>query len=180
MAPERLASEDEERHAEDVVGLGLGLRLLIAARALRGDVAPIVGGGKAEAGDHAGDRVDMVDLQLTPEEGRVDLPAVVQDSALRLGEEPADQGRRAVVNLERALQHDAAALVRPAPRVEIGILHLVFRIDAPLALALEAKLEGDPAQAYAISIGEREGRLESQVGVRTLVVRIHLDLLEIA
>src|SRR5262249_10933282 len=56
----------------------------------------------------------------------------------------------------------------------------IFRIDASLALALEAKLEGDPAQADAISIFEREGRLKGQVGIWTLVVRIHLDLPEIA
>ena len=86
-----------------------------------------------------------------------------------LGEQAADQRRRAVIDLERSLEHDAAPQVGPAPGVHVRVADLELRVGAALALALDAQLERDPAQPDVVAVRERERRIEGEEGVRDLL-----------
>src|SRR6186713_2312633 len=71
VAPELLAAEDEQRHAEDVVAR----RLLLARLERRGALAAEVGEERGRRApdllDHAGHRVRLVDLERPLEEAGV-------------------------------------------------------------------------------------------------------------
>src|SRR5262245_55329988 len=141
MAPERLALENEDRHAENLVRRRLLVRPLVLGHALAREVVAIRRLRQAEAGDNAGDGVRLVHLQLATEELVKYQAAVLQEAPLPLGEQPANERRRAVVDLERPLDDKSAGpQVGPAPRVEVGVPDLVLGIDAALALALEPQL----------------------------------------
>ncbi len=71
--------------------------------------------------------------------------------------------------------HQPAAHVGPAARVHVGVLHLVFGIDAALALALDAQLKRLPLQPDAVCVLEREGGIEGEKGIGALEVGIHFD-----
>src|SRR5262245_35877181 len=96
MAPERLALEDEDRHAEDLVRRRLLVRALVLGHALAPEVGAIRRLRQAEAGDDAGNGVRLVHLQLAAEELVEHQAAVLQEAPLPLGEQPADERRRAV------------------------------------------------------------------------------------
>ena len=91
-----------------------------------------------------------------------------------LRKQPAHQRRRCVVDLERALDHEAAAQVGPAACIEVRIPNLVFRVDAPLALALNPKLERAPVNTHLVLLLQLKPGIESQIRVRALVVGVHL------
>src|SRR5215472_2915678 len=78
-----------------------------------------------------------------------------------------------VINFQRAADPKAARF-RPAPRIHVGVFDLVLGIDAALALAFEAQLERNPSHPHIETLPERHARIERQVGVRTLEVRVHL------
>src|SRR5439155_27103096 len=97
--------------------------------------------GEANRRDHPRYRIRLVHLQLTAKEAFEHPAAVLQQSAVLLRKQPSHQRWRRVIDLERALDHEAAAQVGPAACIEVRIPNLVFRVDAPLALALNPKLE---------------------------------------
>jgi hypothetical protein len=179
VAPKRLLLEVKHRHAEHLVGHRLFLGALVIRWTLAGEIVPIALRGKSETLDHRGDRVGLVRRQLALEEQVEDLVAVVADLSMFLGIEPADQHRRGVEYLERAADHESAAHIRPAPRVHVGVFHFVFGILAALALAFEPQLERLPLQLDLVLVFERECRIESQEGIRTLEVRIHFHFFAI-
>ena len=114
MSPEALAAKDEDRDAEDVVGVRLLDAGLERGGAVAGEVGAVVGAGLAELGDQSGDLLGEVDLELAPEEARVDLLGVGAEEPVALGEQPADQRRGRIVDLERTLDRKAAAPGSPS------------------------------------------------------------------
>ena len=108
VAPERLALEDEDGHAEDLVGRGFFLRRLVVAHAVAGEIVAIGLLGQPHRRDHAGHGVRLVHLQLAAEELVEHDAAVLDEPPVLLGEQAADQRRCGVVDLERALDDEAA------------------------------------------------------------------------
>src|SRR5216683_5299365 len=102
MAPERFAFEDEERYAEDVIGFRLLLRATVGEGALALEIFAILFGGETQIRDQHGDRIRLVGLELAAEKKFVRLAAVIEQPAVSVGEEPANQRGRRVVDLEGA------------------------------------------------------------------------------
>jgi hypothetical protein len=178
VSPERLAAEEEQRHAEHVVGVRLLHGGLEVARARAGEVGEIAL-ARAGAADLVQQRSDLggeVELEPVVEEARVRLAREGAEAALLLREQAADQRGPRVVDLARAADAKAAAPVRPAPCVEVGVAGLPLRVLAALALALDAELEGDPAQGDRVLLRQRERRLRGEVREGALVVEVELQL----
>jgi hypothetical protein len=55
----------------------------------------------------------------------------------------------------------------------------VLRVETALAFAFDTKLERNPSQANPKSIFERERGIESEVGERTLIVRVHFHFFRV-
>src|ERR1035437_9788167 len=138
----------------------------------------IVVGGHAEACDYARDRVGLIGLELAAKEHLENSTAVIEQAAVLIREQAADQRRRRVVNIQRPANNQAARL-GPSARIEIRVVRLVFGVETALALALDSKLERNPSDANSKSLFEREGGIECEVGERTLVVRVHLNFLRL-
>ena len=152
------------------------LRPLVRASPFLRKVSAEFLGAQAEGLEQRSDRLGLVGFQLALEEALVGGAAVLAQPPVLGGEETADQRRGRVVDLERTAD-DQTARLRPAPRIEVGVARLVFRVEAALALALDAQLERDPAHAHAVALLEREGGVKREIRVRTLVVRVHLYFL---
>src|ERR1700730_4743892 len=102
IAPELLAEENADRHAEDLVDRGLLLRILVVALTIAVEIRPIVRAGETELIDEFCHGLDLVDRQLALEKQFEDAAAVFDDFSMFLREQAADQRRRRVVDLERA------------------------------------------------------------------------------
>src|ERR1035437_5495896 len=178
VTPERFAVEEEQRYAEDVVGGGFLLGALIGGGAFTRQIFAIVVGGHAQACDYARARVALIGLELAAKEHLENSTAVIEQAAVLIREQAADQRRRRVVNLQRPANNQAARF-GPSARVEIRVARLVFGVETALALALDSKLERNPSDANSKSLFEREGGIECEVGERTLVVRVHLHFLRL-
>ena len=137
VAPELLAVQDEQRHAEHVVGVRLFDARLELLRAVSGQELAIGVGVVAELADQRRHLRGLVDLEPVLEEAREHLEAVALEEALALREQAPDQRRRGVVDLARAADQEPAAPVRPAPRVQVRIARLPLGIDAALAGPLD-------------------------------------------
>src|ERR1700688_1716612 len=84
VAPEGLALEEEERHAENPIGARLLLGALVGGTPFAREISEIVALGEAELGDHSGDRRGLIDLELAQKEALVDDAAVIEEPAVRL------------------------------------------------------------------------------------------------
>src|SRR5262249_35259900 len=145
IAPELLAAENADRNAEDLILLALLLRLIIFAAAVALEISAIVRAGHAKRLDEAFDRVDLVNREFPAEEQLIDETAVFEQAALLLRKQTADERRRRLEDFQRAADDLLVApLVRCSPRVHVGILDLVFRIDAALSGTLDPELERAP------------------------------------
>src|SRR5262249_31363752 len=119
MSPERLAAEQKERHAEDVIRLGLGHTARILGDALAEPKALVRGGRCPTLREQPPDRRRLVELELAAEEATVRLLRITTEASGAHGVQPADQRRLGIVDLERPLD-DEPTRRRPAPRVEVG------------------------------------------------------------
>src|SRR5579885_359044 len=172
VAPERFVLEQEQRNPKDVVVRGFLLRPGPRVESRSAEVRAIFGGRQVQSCNYSGYGVGLIDLQLTPEEQFVDFAAVFEQAPVFVREQAADQRRGGVVNLERAADYETAGR-RPPSRVQVRVFRLVLGIDTALALALDAELERNPADANIIFPLKRERRIEGKVGERTFVVRVH-------
>jgi len=93
VAPEALTAEDENRHAEDLVGVRLGDAGLELVRTVAGEEGAIRRDVAAELGDQTGDGIGLIDLQLAAEEAAVGLQRVRLEESRLLREQAADQRR---------------------------------------------------------------------------------------
>src|SRR5216684_3787952 len=118
MAPEGLAFEDEERYAEDVIGFRLLLRATVGEGALALEIFAILFGRETEIRDQQGDGIRLVGFELAAKKKFVRLAAVIEQPAVFVGEESANQRGRRIVDLQRPANQHAARL-RPSPRIEI-------------------------------------------------------------
>src|SRR5579872_6866371 len=176
VTPKRFALEEKKRDAEYVVRRGLVLRRRVGSRALVFHIFAILRGGKPQRREQRGSGLRIVGLELAAEERFVDPAAVLQQPALRFGEQAADERGRGIVNILRRADQNSARL-GPAARVEVGVLGLVIGIDAALAAILDSELERNPSYTHGETFLEREGRIEGQIRERTFVVRVHLEFL---
>src|SRR5712692_10644509 len=119
MAPEGLAFEDEERYAEDVIGFRLLLRATVGEGALALEIFAILFGRETQIRDQHGDRIRLVGFELAAEEKFVRLAAVIEQPAVSVGEEPANQ---------RGCAH------RLASRYEYRALYSEYTLRSPLPL----------------------------------------------
>ena len=108
VAPERLPIEDEERHAEDVVRSGLGLRLVVSDGAGVAQVIAVGVGGHAEIFDQRGDRVGLVGFEFAAKEQLEGLAAIVEQAFLHVCEEAADECRPRILNFQRPANQEAS------------------------------------------------------------------------
>src|SRR5450631_3265618 len=68
IAPELLAAENADRHAEDLIGCGLLLRSLIVALSLAVEIGAVIFAGQTELIHEFGHGLDLIDRELTLEE----------------------------------------------------------------------------------------------------------------
>src|SRR5579885_3516229 len=176
VAPERLTFENEQRHAEHMVGRGFVLRRRVGASALAFQVIAVLVGRKAQARDERGDRRRIVGFELAPKEQFVGPATVLEQQSLRFSEESADERGPRIVNLLRRANQDAAWL-GPSACIEVRVFRLIIGIDAALAAILDPELERNPAHAHGEALLQSKGRVKSEIRKGTLVVRIHLHFL---
>src|SRR5205823_10308151 len=140
MTPEGLTAEHEERHAEDVIGRGFFLAMLVSLASLAGEVIDILLRREPDAAEQPRHCLGLIGLEFAQEELLESGAPVIEQAAMLLRKQAADGRRSGVINLERPA-YPQPARFGEAPRVHIGVLDLVFRRDAALALALDAQLK---------------------------------------
>src|ERR1700681_2860510 len=134
IAPELLATENADWHAEDLVGRSFLLGLLIVALTIAVEISPIIFAGESELIHEFRHGFDFVDGQFAPEEQFVDAAAVIDDLTVFVGDQAANQRRGRVIDLERPSDNLLVGpLVCRPPGVHIGVLNLVFGVDASLS-----------------------------------------------
>jgi hypothetical protein len=136
VAPERLAFEHEERHAEDMILGGFLLAALVGLPSVASGIVEVLLGGETEAADQLRHGLRLVGLEFTKKEPLERLATIVEKATVLPREQPADRCGGRIVDLQRAAYPETARL-RPATRVHVGILDLVLGIDAALAFSLE-------------------------------------------
>ena len=80
VAPERLAAEEEDRDAEDVIVLGLAFACRVRVPPGAGEKSMVDLRRDAELGEEGGDRLGLVELELAREEAAVRLGRVAPRS----------------------------------------------------------------------------------------------------
>src|SRR3984893_17124257 len=100
VAPERLAAEDEEWHAEDVIGGCLLLAAFVGEAAFARQIVEIFLAGKIQTVQQPGYRVGLIGLEFAQEELFEREPPVIEQSAMLLRKQYPNRGKRGVVNLQ--------------------------------------------------------------------------------
>src|SRR5216683_2144634 len=174
VAPKRLVVEEEDRDAENMIGGGFLLRALVVVRACARKIGAKLVNRQTDVGNHSGDLIGIVGLQLALPEEFIHFEIKRHQLIVLLREKTANQCDARVVHLGLTANYQIARL-GPAPRVEVRISGLVFRVETALALVLDAQLKRYPTHGDVVALLEPESRLEGQIGKGTLIVRIHFD-----